>query len=416
MGAEATILKEFTRLSGEVQAVADKFSAELEKRDTQIREHGETSAATAMAVGKFQDQLKSLCADIKGLQTNWDSLKGQGPDRSGGGSVSVKSIGQQFIESSQYKEWAQSESSKNSGSYRCKHIFTPHGINPGLLKAIDVDGEAALRSVLTTTRLAQIYGEPLRSQRVRDAIPVLPTSQGSIVFLRETLFDNQAAPVAQGALKPESGFDFIEDTTPVRTIAHTLKVPKQLLDDAVMLEGYLNTRMIEGLKLEEDRQLLYGTGLSEDLKGLLTVAGRQQLTQLASETKIDTIMRAITMVSLSHYMASVIIMSAQDWQDVVLTKGDDGHYIFGNVVTNNQPRLWGLPVIVTTAMAAGQCLVGALNMAATIWDREQAGVEITNSNEDDFRRNRLCIRVEERLAQTIYRPLALVDVTFVPNS
>jgi HK97 family phage major capsid protein len=67
--------------------------------------------------------------------------------------------------------------------------------------------------------------------------------------------------------------------------------------------------------------------------------------------------------------------------------------------------------VVTTAISAGTALVGAFQIGAQIFRRQGISVDMTNSNEDDFRKNLVAIRAEERLALAVYRPLAFCTVT-----
>jgi hypothetical protein len=46
-----------------------------------------------------------------------------------------------------------------------------------------------------------------------------------------------------------------------------------------------------------------------------------------------------------------------------------------------------------------------------LWDREDVVIEVTNSHSDYFTKNLLAIRAEERVAHTIYRPDAYVEIT-----
>ena len=46
----------------------------------------------------------------------------------------------------------------------------------------------------------------------------------------------------------------------VITIAHWIPASRQVLDDAPMLQSYINVRMTYGLKLEEEDELLNGDG------------------------------------------------------------------------------------------------------------------------------------------------------------
>ena len=63
-----------------------------------------------------------------------------------------------------------------------------------------------------------------------------------------------------------------------------------------------------------------------------------------------------------------------------------------------EPRLFGLPVVLTTAMLVDKFLVGNFRAAATIYDRWTARVEVATEHADFFVRNLVAILAEERLA------------------
>jgi HK97 family phage major capsid protein len=101
-----------------------------------------------------------------------------------------------------------------------------------------------------------------------------------------------------------------------------------------------------------------------------------------------------------------------DWEDIELTKTTDGAYVFANPLGLAGPTLWGRPVIATAAQTPGEFTLGAFNLAAQIFDREDIAVEIATQNEDDFVHNIVTIRGEERLALAIHRPEAIIDGAF----
>src|SRR3546814_5163783 len=75
---------------------------------------------------------------------------------------------------------------------------------------------------------------------------------------------------------------------------------------------------------------------------------------------------------------------------------------------DSQPRLWGLPVVETQAMTAGNFLTGAFRLGAQIFDRQDARVEVSTEDSDNFRKNLVTILAEERLALAVYRPEAFI--------
>ena len=70
----------------------------------------------------------------------------------------------------------------------------------------------------------------------------------------------------------------------------------------------------------------------------------------------------------------------------------------------NVPNLWGFPVCVTTAVTNSQIIVGAFKTCGSVVSKGGVSVEATNSNEDDFVKNLMTIRAEERLALAVRRP------------
>jgi HK97 family phage major capsid protein len=62
-----------------------------------------------------------------------------------------------------------------------------------------------------------------------------------------------------------------------------------------------------------------------------------------------------------------------------------------------------LPVLDSTTLEPGEFLIGAFDVAAQLWDREDANVEISTEDQDNFIKNLVTIRAEERLALTVYR-------------
>ena len=65
-------------------------------------------------------------------------------------------------------------------------------------------------------------------------------------------------------------------------------------------------------------------------------------------------------------------------------------------------------MVPTQAMAVDKFLVGSFDMAAQIFDRQNATVEVSTEDGDNFRTNKVTIRGEQRLALAIYRPESLI--------
>lgn len=204
---------------------------------------------------------------------------------------------------------------------------------------------------------------------------------------------------------------------PAATIAHWIPVSNQLLDDAPALQGYIDARLRYGLKLVEEGQLLNGDGTGANLAGLITKATARDTTRdAAGDTQNDTIRRAITQADLSFYPSDWVILNPIDWEAIELIKttgtASSGQYVATDPTAANVKRRWGKIIVDTPSMPAGHFLTGS-SMAATVWDRQDATVEISREHSDFFIRNMSAVLAEERLILTVEIPKALIYGAFV---
>jgi HK97 family phage major capsid protein len=222
-----------------------------------------------------------------------------------------------------------------------------------------------------------------------------------------------AAPVGETLAKPQSDLSFELITTTVKTIAHWFRASKQVLADVPLLQSYIDGRAIYGLKYVEENQILAGNGTGQNLLGLIPQATPfNEALRKSGDTKIDLLRRAILQVRIAEYRASAIVLNPVDWADMELAKDSTGSYIWVNVQEGGQPRMWRLPVVDTNAMPQGEFMVGAFDMAAQVFDREDANVEVSTEDADNFTKNMVTIRAEERLALAVYRPQSFVHGPF----
>jgi HK97 family phage major capsid protein len=249
------------------------------------------------------------------------------------------------------------------------------------------------------------------------------TSSNAVEFMVETLFDNQAAPQYDSetqayelVAKKKSDLTFDLQTANVRTLAHYMVASRQVLDDAAMLRSYIDGRLRYGLALEEDNQILYGSGTGGDIEGIMVNGNIQDAgAPVGTDTSLDHIRRAIALARLAEYPVTAIMLNPTDWANIELTKGSDERYVWVTVPNGGEARLWRVPVVETTAINAGEFLLGNFQMGAQLWDREQSTIRVSESHEDLFVKNGVVILAEERIALTVYRPQAFVKGTFAAS-
>lgn len=324
-----------------------------------------------------------------------------------------KSVGSSITESEQFKNFAGGARTSGRipvGSFTKTALVSSTGVGQPLVAPQFYPGVTFPGQVRLT---------------VRDLLPTAPTSSNMIEYTNESSFTNNAAVVGAGTsplqfenvLKAESAAAFNLLYAPVQTIAHWIPVSKQLMDDSGALRGYIDARLMYGLKLAEEYQLLNGSGIGASLKGLVTSATAYDVSKnVAGDTKIDTLRRAIAQVRLTNYDVDAILVHPLDLEAIELIKtvgtSSSGQYIVADPRTLNPKQLWGKTVIDTISVPQGTFLVGAFAIAALLWDRQEAVVELSREHSDFFVRNMIAVLCEERLALTVFRPDALVVGTF----
>jgi HK97 family phage major capsid protein len=320
--------------------------------------------------------------------------------RTNEGHQEVKSLGQQVVDSEEVKAFLAS-GRRGKVNVELKAIIS----------ALTTDANGSAGDLIVPQRQPGVVAPPPRRMTVRDLLTPGRTASNAIQYVKETGFVNNAATVSEtaGGLKPQSEIKFDIMTTPVTTIAHWVLATKQILDDVPMLQSYIDGRLRYGLSYAEELQLLMGGGTGTDLNGIYTQATAYAAPiTVADATMIDQLRLAMLQAALAEFPATGGVLNPKDWTRIELMKDTLGRYIIGNPQGTAEKRLWGIPFVDTQAMTEDKYLVGAFQLGAQIFDREDANVEISTEDSDNFRKNLVTVRAEERVGLAVYRPEAFV--------
>jgi HK97 family phage major capsid protein len=174
--------------------------------------------------------------------------------------------------------------------------------------------------------------------------------------------------------------------------------------DIPQMANTVNSRLLYGLQVVEESQILYGDGIGSNLLGLMVDTGVQVRNAPVGETRIDTIRRGINATYLSGFPATAIVLHPTDFMEMELLKSTQGEYILENIQDGNRLMLFGCPIVLSTSMVVGSYLIGAMGLAVNLWEREGANIKVSEHHADYFARNMLAILCEERVALTTHRP------------
>lgn len=294
------------------------------------------------------------------------------------------------------------------------------------------DKKSATNPITTPTGgVVQAYRRPgilpgaFRPLTIEGLFPSLPVTTNAFEYVQEKEAENVngAAFVAEGAQKPFGSTAFETKTGTIKTIAHLARVSKQLMADAPALVAYINQRLIYGIDLVVEDQLVTGDGSGQKLSGILhtgnyTDHGVTQLKQLPKNpTTFDLILLAKSKVEQAFFRPNVILLNPSDWSAMLMEKNASGDYYLGHPASVAPKTLWGLPVWTTPAIAAGKFLVGDFNQAATLWTRQGMTVEMFEQDSDNVQKNLVTIRAERRLGFGVERVKAMCGGTLtIPSA
>ena len=370
-----------------LDGIEAKLKAFSDKADGEAKTVGQISADTKTALDAIGTQQRELADRLNSIEQKATAQ----PEQKG-----VSSWGEQFIKSANYGAFA--GGNLNKLRVEVKNTLTGSDTN------------------VAPQRNAGIVGGAFLPFAMEALLPSTTTSSNAIEFTKEASFTNSAAEAAEGAQKAESALTWSLVNMPVSTVAHWIKISKQLAADAPALAAYVNTRMRYGVNQKVDTQLVVGDGTAPNISGTydtgnFTAHGYSNATIAAISTtfkKLVLIRKVIADLYAAGYPADAIVLNPADWAtiEIELFTTAAGQTLY-SVNDAGQARLFGLPVIQAIGMAADTFQVGRFSEAYMIYNREGVVVEMSDSDGDNFQKNLVTLRAERRLALATEKPAAV---------
>jgi HK97 family phage major capsid protein len=390
------------------------LSSTMKTAEDESRAMSEAELEALDKIAKQGQDIQGKIARLKGSDAMRDRLQAMTGEQRVVRATDMRTMGQQFVESDEYRGFFPKQLHRTSASWRSPSIELYDHIHGGLHATTLTTDPASGGKLISPQVLPGIQPLLFRPNVVADLLASGTTDSNAIQYMVEKTFTNNAAAVLEGAAKPESAMTFDATADLVRKLAHWLPVTEEMLEDVPQIRSYIDARLRLGVQIEEDDQLLNGDGIAPNLLGLMNRVG---LTPAYARVDPMTNAEALFIQTMIIYGTSFImptgyVVNPINWASVVLMKTSTGEYLAGGPFSPLPAQtLWGISVAVTPAIVANTALVGAFKTAAQVFRKGGIRVEASNSHQDYFIKNLVAIRAEERLALAVYRPQAIGKVT-----
>ena len=363
-----------------LKAQGEKLQQAIDKFEGQLKEKSTVDTEVKGEVRELSEQYKAIAASLQELAQKQATI--------GAGPTAPLSASAEFVESQAYKDLVAGKSEK--ARYQVKNTVTSDA------------------TTVFSARQPGIIPGSFLPLTIREALTSVPVQSNMVDSLRELLNTNNAAETAQTTAKPESVLTFEAYNVPITTVAHFIKISNQLMADAPAVMAYIDTRLRDGLAQRIDKQLLIGNGTAPNLSGLTDAGNFTAYTPTAGDLLVDAINRAKYAMWATGNVPDAVIINPADWGAMERKRegAGTGAYLYGmpGVAAGMNP--FGVRIILSNNMPAGKFLISALRASTMLYTRQGTTVEMGFVN-DDFTKNLITIRAEERLGLGCERPAGI---------
>ena len=373
---------------------------------------GKVDSATSASV----EEVKSLNAKIEGLTTQLDEAKSAGATLE---YVEKMQLQLDKLDMKLQKKTIQNGTAASLDS-ELKSMFSEKSFSDQieLLKKssgnnVNLDVKAATSitlgsyagTALTTEVDRSIVGPQTNMPFFRDIVNVAPIRGNKVTWINKSAVSNGAGMTAEGASKTQISWTYSEESADVKKITAYVKVSKEALDDLDFLRSEINTDLRQEIELKLDEQIAEGSGVGQNLKGILTyaptfaVAGTSLAAAVDGANRLDVLRSSVALIRKAKFRANYIAINPVDAALMDMEKGDDNHYILPPFVTADGTRVAGTTVIESFSIDEGSFLVGDFTKS-NLRIREEININLGYEN-DDFTKNMVTILAEMRAVHYI---------------
>lgn len=260
-----------------------------------------------------------------------------------------------------------------------------------------------------------IIEDPKRKVHMRQVIPGGSVGAGTDYYFMKQNGNGEGAIsfTAEGATKPQTDEDLVESSVKIETLAGWARVSRKAMANIPGFVSFLQSRMVEKLLKAEDAAILYGTGTTPEIKGILASGNFTASTSAAtifSEKIIDDIAK---LEDTYEREANLILMRPQHYYGFFKNKAaGSGEYDLPSnvVISNGSLYISGILCVASTALAINTAptpdncdyVVGDFKNGAQFLTQESMRLEFFYEDGTNVRENKVTVRLEETVALPVF--------------
>ena len=345
-------------------------------------------------LGKKQVELARALADIqqKGLKT---------PEP-----PADMSYGAQFVKSAEFNEVAHGGATKASVLVS---MDTKSALDPML------SSNAITAGTIPAYRKPGVVGGVFRPLTIESLFTSIGITSDRYEFVRETEFVNGAAATKEGEKAGLSSVKFDTSSGNIVDVPHIARISQRLMQDGPALAAYINLRMIYGVDIAVENELVNGEGGDNHLNGLFKtgnfVPHNAKLADLggaaAMPNLFDLMLHARSVVTGATHRPNVILINDSDWTKLLMLKNKNGDYLLGSPTSPLTTSIWGMSLMPSPSIKAGQFMVLDTFMAGIFYERAGIELGLYEQDQDNVSRGLVTLRATRRVGFGLERPSAL---------
>lgn len=373
----------------------DDYTATIERLAAQLEEGTELSEGDTKTLADCRREAAALNSRIGELQeaetarlqavmrdAEFDALQKAAAEHASGRAYTQdrpKTLGQRFVESEQFARVVAAGGRVDSGAFN---------VDFSLIKSTDANDVQIAPIHRAADAALPDYPTPLL-----DACGFEPVTSTTIDWVEWPVAPPLAGIVAEGAMKPEATYEPVVRTGALDKAAHRIPLTDEFLADNARMKAIVEGALVAGVRLK-----------AEALAAAKIAAAT--IPAVTHDTLLKAIRVGVAKVQTLGFRPNAVIVNPMDYAEIdidLLEATLSG--------ARRESPVWGLVVVPAPAVAEGTAYVGDLKSGVTTYARSAATIDMATQNKDDWEKNIIQLRAEQRVLTVVTRAAALAKAT-----